>query len=773
MIWYFELSMHLKRLELAGFKSFAKKSELEFTAPTTAVVGPNGSGKSNIAEAFRFVLGEQSVKSMRGKRTEDLIWNGSTSSPRANRASAKLTFDNTPHQNSDGSTRRLLPIDFDTVTIERVIHRDSSSEYLVNGSVVRLRDIIELLSGAHIGASGHHIISQGEADRVLSVNPRERKTMIEDALGLKIYHYKKDESRRKLEKTRENIEKVESLRREIKPHLAFLGKQVAKFEKAQELAEMLKTAYQEYFAREKRYLDETTARLDAEARPLKEKARTLERELNDAKQTLAMIEEKDEKSNEVVAIEEKLKVVEDKKSACVLALGRIEGEIAAVHRQKSREEKKAQEHKNATIPVSVLEPHVNELERAFSTESSDLSVLMSMIATARKILVTIRGVLSAGHEVDADVLKEISTTSDRLLEQRASLEAKKNSIEHEEQGLREAYQKLQQEIRDDQTSSRDAERAVFSYSNELATVRGALERVHGMQESLRLEEEEYKRELGEAGAIIGRDAIRFANDRRQTTDEETREVQRDRKKSIERMKIRLEDAGIAGADEVMKEFKETQERDMFLEREVLDLQASAASLESLIADLEAKLFEEFTTGLEKINAQFSEFFGLMFGGGNASLKLVKEPVRRRRSFVDDLGSDPEEGQTPLNDGEEAETQEGVEIDVNLPRKKVKSLEMLSGGERALTSIALIFAMSQVNPPPFIILDETDAALDEANSKRYGDMIEELAKKTQLILITHNRETMSRAGVLYGVTMGRDAVSQLLSVSFTEAVEVAK
>jgi chromosome segregation protein len=99
--------------------------------------------------------------------------------------------------------------------------------------------------------------------------------------------------------------------------------------------------------------------------------------------------------------------------------------------------------------------------------------------------------------------------------------------------------------------------------------------------------------------------------------------------------------------------------------------------------------------------------------------------------------------------------------------------MLSGGERALTSIALIFAMSQVNPPPFLILDETDAALDEANSRRYGDMIESLSRKSQLILITHNRETMSRASVLYGVTMGGDGVSKLLSVKFEDALAVAK
>ncbi len=763
--------MHLKRLELTGFKSFAKKSELEFNTPTTAIVGPNGSGKSNVAEAFRFVLGEQSVKSMRGKRTEDLIWNGSQMAPRANRASVKLTFDNSPQQGSDGITQRLLPVDFDTVTIERVIHRDSSSEYLVNGSVVRLRDIIELLAGAHIGASGHHIISQGEADRVLSVNVRERKVMIEDALGLKVYHYKKDESRRKLEKTRENIEKVESLRREIKPHLAFLGKQVAKLEKAQELAEALKAAYQEYFAREKRYLDETKARLDAEAGPLKEKAHTLERELNDAKQTLAKLDGKDEKSDEVVAIEEKLKAVEDKKNACVLALGRIEGEIDAVQRQREREEKKASEQKNATVSVALIQPHIDELERALEAGNDALG-FTALVATARRILGAIRTALSSGDNSDhAAALRELDDTQKLLASRKGEHEQDKAAIDTEERDLRARYAQIQKSIQEDQTSSRDAERSVFAFSNELATVRVSLERIHGMQESLRLEEEEYKRELGEAGALIGREAISFTSSDSSFVTEATREAQHDRRKSIERMKIRLEDAGIAGADELMKEYKETQERDAFLEREVLDLQTSAASLESLIVDLETKLFEEFTSGLGKINTQFSEFFSLMFGGGSAGLKLIKEPVRRRRSIVDELGDEAPEAYEATE--AESETQEGVEIDINLPRKKVKSLEMLSGGERALTSIALIFAMSQVNPPPFIILDETDAALDEANSKRYGDMIESLAQRTQLIVITHNRETMSRAGVLYGVTMGRDAVSQLLSVSFTEAVEVAK
>jgi chromosome segregation protein len=193
--------MYLKSLELSGFKSFAKKSSLSFTTPITGIVGPNGSGKSNTAEAFRFVLGEQSIKSLRGKRGEDMIWNGGGDSPgvagRANRASAKLTFDN--------SRKLFAGIDFDEVTIERVVHRDNSNEYFLNGSQVRLKDIIELLATAHIGATGHHIISQGEADRILSASIRERREMIEDALGLKLYQWKKLESIRKLSRCVQNL----------------------------------------------------------------------------------------------------------------------------------------------------------------------------------------------------------------------------------------------------------------------------------------------------------------------------------------------------------------------------------------------------------------------------------------------------------------------------------------------------------------------------------------------------------------------------------------
>lgn len=750
--------MYLKSLELSGFKSFAKKANLEFNAPVTAVVGPNGSGKSNVAEAFRFVLGEQSIKSMRGKRTEDLIFNGGESSPRGNRASVKLTFDN---------TKRLLNIDFDEVVIERVIHRDSLSEYFINGSAVRLRDITELLAGAHIGASGHHIISQGEADRILNANIKERREMIEDALGLKVFQYKREESERKLVKTRENMEKVESLRKEIAPHLRFLKKQVEKVEKTIALREELRIVYKEYLKRESVYLETTEKTLaDETAQPKKDLER-LEKELSHAKKVLEDSKHKDVKSNELIELESKLKSVRQSRDEITRTIGRIEGEIGSLERMLVREKNTAQAEITTVeySKVKDLVAHVDGL--AADIESAeDMGAIKSVLA---KIRASLKGFLESNKNTKAenragDLEKEIKLLQERKTD--ADTESKEKEIELTK--LSDAYSALRLGIEKEKDSSRDAEKTMFRIIAEENEIRGRLGVLRVREEKLRLEKEDFKREVQEGGILIGRDVYLYESDMTSYPAEE-RHSQEERRKSIEKIKVRLEDSGAVSPGDVMKEFKETTERDEFLARELVDLEKSAESLTTLIKELEIKLDTLFSDGISKINHQFKEYFALMFGGGEASLAVMREKKRKRTLSPEEMA---EMGIVPDTE-EEEETELGVDIHVNLPRKKVKSLEMLSGGERALTSIALLFAISQVNPPPFIILDETDAALDEANSKKYGDMVEGLAKSSQLIVITHNRETMSRAGVLYGVTMGREGFSKLLSIAFNEALAVAK
>lgn len=750
--------MYLKELTINGFKSFAKKSELEFSAPITAIVGPNGSGKSNIAESFRFVLGEQSVKSLRGKRGEDLIWGGSEKVSRGNRASVVVVFDN---------KGRTFALDFDEVKIERVVHRDGQNEYKLNDSLVRLKDIHELLANANIGSTGHHIISQGEADRILSAGPKERREMIEDALGLKVYQLKKQETERKLEKTKENIAQVESLRREVAPHLKYLKKQVEKAERSLEVQKLLRTKYAEYLKREDTYVAFHFDRLTSKRRePVKKLEETLKKLV-----TVKEIIKASESHSQPISLE--LKEVEQ---AHVLAskdrqtaereLSRIEGQISFIERRLNTPPKNATSA-NSVISREQLEKLISSIEtsaeKALSngTESVLKRALNDLVHQLRIFLKHEQGEVidtSVTDKKELEILKE-SLSSAEL--------AVKKAVEVEEKN-RKKFETLQLEKVIGSEKNRDAEREMFALLGEQRELEHSITTIDREIAVLERDRTDFKQQLQEAVSLLGRGASDYFSfevldeSGVVVTDEilvnEERDVQRTRQYELEKLKIRLEELGLGVTDDLIKEYNNAKERDEFLARELDDLQTSVENLRELTLDMQAKLQEQFTAGLDKITKEFHTFFTLMFGGGSAMLERV---VLKQRDVAEGEG------------GESEPEQEGVELQVTLPNKRVKGLEMLSGGERALTSIALIFAMSQVNPPPFIILDETDAALDEANSRRYGDMIEALSKKSQLVLITHNRETMSRAGILYGITMGVDGVSKVLSVKFEEAVAVAK
>ncbi|MBP9760423.1 MAG: AAA family ATPase [Candidatus Pacebacteria bacterium] len=761
--------MYLKSLELIGFKSFGKKSVLEFSTPITAIVGPNGSGKSNTAEAFRFVLGEQSFKSMRGKKGEDLIWGGSSEVPRSNRASVKAVFDN---------SRRLLNVDFDEVVFERVVYRDGTNEYLVNGSKVRLKDVTELLAGANVGASGHHIISQGEADRVLAATPRERRQMIEDALGLRIYQYKKDESLKKLEKTEENKVQVESLRRENAPHLKFLERQIKKLEKARELRAELVTAYHEYLRREEDHLSgEREAIAGAREEP-KKHLREIEQRIVHIRHTLEDAKRGDKESEELLALERQLSTLRNELANHTRSAGRIEGQHTFESRRLKEEERRVGEEEGQPVPYKEARTFWEELTRildhAHGTNGEQLATLTAVVRDAQHIL---RAFVER-HVVRSERYVPDTRELERLEHERGQIESAIAVVSESLVQVQTRVQELSNALEAGKDKNRDLERELFSCMSEQTEVRAMLGRIDAREATLRREEDEFKREISEAIALIGRQVMGYKEYRVEhaldldATEDDVRTAQYERRRALEKQKIRLEEMGGASADDITKEYQEVKERDEFLEKELADLTNSALSLRNLIADLDRELSDKFTQGVTAIGTQFSAYFTLMFGGGSA--KLLVTSTKKRKSVVGEL-MDELMGNASEEDTDEdgALTEEGVEVEVSLPKKRIQNLMMLSGGERTLTSIALIFAMSQVNPPPFIILDETDAALDEANSKRYGDMIATLAQKSQLILITHNRETMGRAGVLYGITMGMDGVSRILSVKFDDAVAVAK
>ncbi|HUY62452.1 MAG TPA: AAA family ATPase [Candidatus Paceibacterota bacterium] len=733
----------LKRLEIAGFKSFAKKTVLDFSNATTAIVGPNGSGKSNVAEAFRFALGEQSIKSMRGKRAEDLIWGGSHSVPRANRAGVSIVFDN---------SHRVFKVDFDEVVIERVVLRDGTSEYSINGSRVRLRDVAELLASANIGETGHHIISQGEADRILLSNARERRATLEDALGLKLYEFKKQEAERKLVKTEENIAQVQSLRRELAPHLRFLEKQVEKLERADELRRELVALARAYFSIEDAYLAHETRATAAEKRRAAERLATASAELDRVADAASGDGETAKLTEALRAAENGVSARASERATLSREMGRVEGALSEVERRA----KAAAREPYAKVPREELSALHEEVKKQTTGAGDSVEALRAALAAIRTAIET----FFSRHGAPGDAyLSDEEDAAYRLNAEKTALAEKYSAMSAALEKAESARARAREAMLAFEETGREARRRILDLAQSKAHEEGEVAKLEAREHELILLAEALDRDKAETLTVGGAEAVSY--DALAALPQEERRVQEERRRTLERTKIRLEEAGGTGED-IRHEYKESSERDLFLAAELDDLAKSAASLRALIEDLNTELARHFADGLAKVNATFSEYFALMFGGGGARL-VLEEP--------EDAEEDEGEEETP--ETPEATQRPGIEISVNLPKKKIRSLMQLSGGERALTSIALIFAMSQVNPPPFLILDETDAALDEANSRRYGDMIENLAKKSQLIVITHNRETMSRAGILYGVTMGGDGVSKLLSVKFEEAVQVAK
>ncbi len=718
--------MLLKRLEISGFKSFAKSASLEFPVPVTAIVGPNGSGKSNVADSLRWVLGEQSMKSLRGKKGEDLIFGGTPSAPRMGKASVSLVFDNID---------KIFPYEFDEVVISRRVYRDGVNEYLLNNSPARLKDIIELLSRVGLGASQHHIIGQGDADRVLYASPKERKGMIEEALGLKIFELKKAEAERKLFATEENIKNTESLRRELKPHLKYLEEQSRKSQNVAVLRDELSAFTAEYVACERMLIEVARKDLSARRRPLEERVKELEGVAVSSESTI----KKEKNTNSFF---EDLKKFDD-------AFRQIQEKRRAVEREITKSEVEAAH--TTTAPQGAIA--ADTVRTIFHDLREDLE--RAQQATSMELL---KNILFSVTQKVYRTLEELSPQSDApqktvTPEVLSRLQATLRGIEEEESNILRAKKELEERYRE---STKVAEQAALSYRHvmdELSRAEGSVRELSYEEERLTAREHEFEVDFGELikaehppkveGRLLEsheRDALR---------------------KKIERLRIRIEEAG--GVDEmVLTEFEQTRERDQFLERELLDLANAKQQVADMIQELSVKIAEDFSVGIKKINTLFGKFFHEIFGGGKAELKLF---IPKKKVPVPP-GEDGEEG------WEEAEDQEpGLDIVVDIPRKRIKSLAMLSGGERALTSIALLFAVSTVNPPPFLVLDETDAALDEANSQRYAGMLGELAGKAQLIVITHNRSTMKAASILYGVTMGGDGISKLLSIKLEEAEDV--
>lgn len=734
--------MLLKRLELHGFKSFAKKAVFDFTNPITSVVGPNGSGKSNVVEALRFVLGEQSSKSLRSKSGSDLVFIGSKALPRGSFARVSATFDNTARQMKvTDDNGHQVAVDTDEVTIGREVNTDGTNRYSINGSDVRLRDIHELISGLNIGSSGHHIISQGEADRLLFSKPAERREMLEEALGLRMYHYRLKDAQRKLAKTEQHEHEAEAARRELLPELRSLKSHVERMERAHLVREELKSFASRYRSMMGQYLSRQDKELSVQESQVEAELSLLPPAITD-----------DGTSQHSTEVAEASRAVAAARSAAgdrsqslddiTRQLARLDGTIEAL-------ETHVPKLSVRSIPMPAFQDfHMNVRD--------GLEALSDPVPKAQVLSVLDESFTAFSGEYQ-DAIPAVDTTRlDEARAQKGELEKQKETatlLHAEAARLLESAQEafLQLEV-----TARAEERNRFQSQAARIQLENRQQQLRHQRNDLRAAYDLFVEDLREVETLTGpvsQEEIPLAEVPDQA-------MLRTERQQLERLKLRLEELGGGGGSDVMDAYNEVQQRVEHLAKELEDIKAARLQLEGMIVEIQDELHIGFQKGLTHVQKSFREHFQRMFGGGDATLSLA--PIKKRASAEDDD-----------DEPEESETAYGIEIAVNLPRKRVSDLSLLSGGERSLTSIALLFALTSVNPPPFLVLDETDAALDEANSRLYGNLLEHLAEKTQLIVVTHNRETMARAGVLYGVTLGADDASTLLRVRFEEATQYAK
>lgn len=391
--------MYLKRLELKGFKSFPTKTDVLFNEGITAIVGPNGSGKSNISDAVRWVLGEQSIKSLRGDKLEDVVFAGTDTKKAMNYCEVALTIDN-----SD----KKLHIEYSEITIKRRAYRSGESEFFLNNKSCRLKDIKELLLDTGIGKDGYSIIEQGKVDEILSNNPVNRRKVFDEACGISKYRYKKQEAERNLKNTKENLNRIEDIYVEIENQLKPLETQQKKAIKYLEIKEELKKIEVNSYISEIEELEfqaEETLNHDKVLKDqmvsVKSKKETLEKSITDCDEELEEIDVKINKTIEYIntikgVINKKyseLSVLNEKIKNCNSDIQRYTNEISYINKKindDSLELKKLNENKdNAFKNLQDIENKIDEVEIKNKDKKESINKVSQTIETLKDEIINL------------------------------------------------------------------------------------------------------------------------------------------------------------------------------------------------------------------------------------------------------------------------------------------------------------------------------------------------------------------------------------------------
>ena len=819
--------MRLNSIKLSGFKSFVDPTSVTFPSSMSCIVGPNGCGKSNVIDAVRWVLGESSAKNLRSDSMTDVVFNGSSSRKPVSKASVELFFDN-----KEGRIGGEFS-SYSEISVRRSLELDGQSNYYLNGTSCRKKDITDVFLGTGLGPRSYAIIEQGMISQLVSAKPEEMRGYIEEVAGISRYLERKKETESRIKRTKENLSRLEDLREEISRLLFKLQRQAKAAEKYHELRK-----------------DETKAQLmllGSKWRDVSSLLVAKEKEVKDQELKVEEINsQKNTSDSEIIKLRAKqieLQTALDKVQQEFYSFGadisRTEQEISLKKDRvneiaekistnkiqidtRNREIEKLSENKSsAQLEISAIENELKSLKENTdgpdTAEAEKIEGLWLIFITETKDILnnivnsigSIKSKLSNNDSVDDDLrkieslqndLKKLETEPNKLTkltqdflinasegakQQRinliektdkyAELQAKLASMNSEGSHISTKLQDLTQENRDLEEESKELTQPINEIQEKLdQLLSDRLKVEENLLESRKAIEEcnasihkiEREKIEKEQAAITLRELLENLRLERQASkieqnniEKQVEELEGDLSKiknelvddksvegysaDLEAIELKISRLGAINLA-AMEEYDQESKRKELLDEQHDELMQALETLERAITKIDKETRTTFKDTFDKLNQSLSQSFPKLFGGGHAELVMLG----------DDLLTC------------------GIGISARPPGKKNASVSQLSGGEKALTAIATVFAFFELNPAPFCLLDEVDAPLDDLNTMRFIDLVDEMSQRVQFVYITHNKISMEKSKHLMGVTMQEPGVSRMVAVDVDQAVEMA-
>ncbi len=734
--------MRLKSLKLAGFKSFVDPIQIEFPGIMCGIVGPNGCGKSNIIDAIKWVKGELSAKSLRSESLQDVIFNGSDNRKPVSHCSVELVFDNS--ENFLGGEY----LKFEEVSVKREMGRDGQSTYFINNAVARRRDVQDLFLGTGLGSNSYAIIEQGIISSLVGAKPEELRSYVEEAAGITKYKERKRETESRIKRTAENISRLKDLEDEVKRSIRRLNAEAnltTKYKKLreqeQQFQKFLINAELKKLEERKKASEKENKSIDTDIEGIDAKRLSVISKRDVAKtklmEGLKILEDEQRKFFETGA---KISLVEEKDKSTKTKIDDLNLEKEKIIKNLSNlKDSEIPENKNKTVIPKDLE---DELKLKIQNEVSKLKIVSTEIReeTGLSLKKFWKEGYKAGLGQASESTETLSVLKKQFEERLISIESEIIKISGENESDKSGLSDLVK-IRKDQELKVIDHRSQQDKSNEeLRLLEGEISKLETQKDAIiqdRNEKELNKRSIEiEVNERIDRlKAFSEVKDIEGEVDEITL--------SLEKLQNKIMNLGPINfaAPETLEAEKKRKET---LSEQINELETSLSKLDEAIKKIDKESNKTFHECLNSVNKFLEEMFPKLFGGGFSKLNL-------------------------LDDSEES----GLVLMARLPGKKNTKLSQLSGGEKALTALALVFSLFSINPAPFCLLDEVDAPLDDDNTLRFINLVSEMSAKVQFIFVTHNKISMEKSSHLLGVTMRDLGVSKVVSVDVEQAMELAQ